>query len=133
MKLLKIYVMFCPPARAKCPSFFRLNSKLVCPSLPIHQLLTKCKVDVEWNLTLSRLCSWSTGVADRYLPTLHSHWIFFNCYLAAPWPTLGHYWGGSLTHLMVITCILHIQPEGHWEPCNEVGSLSPTQHLVGFK
>ena len=29
--------------------------------------------------------------------------IFFNCYLAAPRPTLGHYRGDSLTHPMLIT------------------------------
>ena len=29
--------------------------------------------------------------------------VFFNCYLAAPWPTLGHYRGDSLTHPMLIT------------------------------
>ena len=29
--------------------------------------------------------------------------IFVVCYLAAPWPTLDHYWGDSLNHLMLIT------------------------------
>ena len=57
----------------------------------------------------------------------------FNCYLAAPRPTLGHYWGGSLTHLMLITCVLHMRPKGDREPRNEVGSLSPAKHLVGFE
>ena len=33
---------------------------------------------------------------------------FFNCYLAAQRPTLGHYLGGSLTHPMLITAILPI-------------------------
>ena len=27
---------------------------------------------------------------------------FFICCLAAPWLTFGHYWGNSLTHLMII-------------------------------
>ena len=53
--------------------------------------------------------------------------------MAAPRPTLGHYQGGSLIHPMLITCILHIRPEGHQEPHNEVGSLSPAEHLVGFE
>ena len=57
----------------------------------------------------------------------------FNCYLAAPQPTLGHYRGGSLTHPMLITCVLHIWPEGHREPRNKVGSLSPVERLVGFE
>ena len=39
--------------------------------------------------------------------------FFFNCYLAAPRPTLGHYQGGSLTHPMLITAFLYTRPEGH--------------------
>ena len=58
---------------------------------------------------------------------------FFNCYLVAPWPALGHYRGDSLTHLMLITAVLHFQPKGHQEPRNKVGSLSPAEHLVGFE
>ena len=57
----------------------------------------------------------------------------FDCYLATPWPTLGHYRGGSLTHLMLITCVLHIWPKGHQEPCNKIESLSLVEHLVGFE
>ena len=34
---------------------------------------------------------------------------------------------------MLITAFLHIRPEGHREPRNEVGSLSPAEHLVGFE
>ena len=34
---------------------------------------------------------------------------------------------------MLITCVLHIRPEGHLGPRNEVGSLSPAEHLVGFE
>ena len=59
--------------------------------------------------------------------------FFFNCYLAAPRPTSGHYRGDSLTHPMLITAFLHIRPEGHWEPRSEVGSLSPAERLVGFE
>ena len=58
---------------------------------------------------------------------------FFNYDLAAQQLTLGHYQGGSLTHLMLIACVLHILPEGHWEPCNEVGSLSLVEYIVGFE
>ena len=58
--------------------------------------------------------------------------IFFNCYLAAPRPTLGHYRGDSLTHPMLITAFfLHFRPEGHREPRNEVGYLSLAERLVG--
>ena len=59
--------------------------------------------------------------------------IFFNCYLAARRPTLGHSQGGSLTNPILITVSVHIQPEGHQEPCNEVGYLSPTERLAGFE
>ena len=62
---------------------------------------------------------------------------FFNCYLAAPWQTLGHYRGGSLTHPMSITTFLHIfnleVTIMREEPSNEVGSLSPIEHLMGFE
>ena len=63
-------------------------------------------------------------------------WIinfFLNCYLAAPRPSFGHYWGGSLTHLMLITCVLYIWPEGRREPRSGVGSLSPAERLAGFE
>ena len=59
--------------------------------------------------------------------------IFLNCYLAAPRPSLGYYRGGSLTHPMLIACVLHIRPEGRREPRSGVGSLSPAECLVGFE
>ena len=34
---------------------------------------------------------------------------------------------------MLIACVLHIRPEGHWEPRNEVGSQSLAERLVGFE
>ena len=30
-------------------------------------------------------------------------------------------------------CVLHFRPEGHREPRNEVGSLSPAKRLLGFE
>ena len=45
----------------------------------------------------------------------------FICYLAVPWPALGHYWEHSLTHLKC-----------HQESSDEVGSLSPAECLSGF-
>ena len=59
--------------------------------------------------------------------------LFFNCYLPAPWPTLGHYWGGSPYHPMLIIAFSHIRPKGHREPRNEVGSLSPVECLKRLK
>ena len=55
--------------------------------------------------------------------------FFFNCYLAVPRPTLGYFRGDSLPNPMLITVFLLIWPEGHWKPRNEVGSLSPVEHL----
>ena len=48
------------------------------------------------------------GIIGWYRRSFSNFFILFqNCYLAAPWPTLGHYRGGSFTHPMLITCILH--------------------------
>ena len=60
-------------------------------------------------------------------------YYFFNYYLAAPRPTLVHYRGGSLTHPMLPTCVLHIGPDGHQGHRSEVGPLSPAGRLVGFE
>ena len=64
---------------------------------------------------------------------LQFFFFFFNCYLAVPQPTLGHSQGDSLTNLMLITAFVHIRSKGHREPRNEVGSLSPVEHLAGFE
>ena len=56
--------------------------------------------------------------------------VIFNCYLDVPRPALNHYWGGSLIHPKLITAFLHIWPEGHCEPCKEVGSLNTAEDLV---
>ena len=37
------------------------------------------------------------------------------------------------TPYMLITAFLHFWHEGHWEPCNDVGSLSPAKLLMGFE
>ena len=58
--------------------------------------------------------------------------IFFNCYLAAPWPNLGHSQGDSLTNPMLITAFFHIRVHNR-EPRNEVGSLSSAEHLACFE
>ena len=40
----------------------------------------------------------------------HTMCIFFNCYLAAPRPTFGHFRGDSLTLPMFITPFLYFRP-----------------------
>ena len=57
----------------------------------------------------------------------------FNCYFAAPRPTLGHYCGSSITHSMLITAFLHIRADSDRELRSEVVSLSPDEYLVGFE
>ena len=37
---------------------------------------------------------------------------------------------GSLTNPMLLTAFVHVPPEGHREPCNNVGPLSPAERLV---
>ena len=60
-------------------------------------------------------------------------YIFLNCYLAVRRPTLGHSQGGSLTNPMLITAFVQVRTKGHWEPHNEVGSLTPAECLAGFE
>ena len=93
-----------------------------------------CYASIVWGKKISRTSN---------LVELHNFYIiiisgcpghpgfFSNCYLAVPWPNLGHY-RSSLTHLMLITWVLHMWSKGHQEPLNEVGSLSLAKHLVGF-
>ena len=59
--------------------------------------------------------------------------FFFNCCLAAPRPTSGHYRWGQSHSPDVNHCISHIRPEGHREPRSEVGSLSQAERLAGFE
>ena len=49
---------------------------------------------------------WVPEEAWRYwwaIQMLKTWQISNTLWLAAPWPTLGYYWGGSLTHLVLIT------------------------------
>ena len=45
----------------------------------------------------------------------------------------GRLSGGQPHSLDVNHCVLHFRPEGHWEPCNEVGSLSQAERLGGVE
>ena len=45
---------------------------------------------------------------------------------------MGQSQGDSLTNPMLITAFYHFEPEGHREPRNEVGSLSPAERLIGL-
>ena len=60
--------------------------------------------------------------------------FFWNCFSAASRQTQGdHSQGDSLTNPMFITAFELCWPEGDHEHRNEVGSLSPAEHLVGFE
>ena len=49
------------------------------------------------------------SINNKFLPQWKdresSFCFLFNCYLAAPRPTSGHYWGDSLTHPMLINAV----------------------------
>ena len=62
-------------------------------------------VGVLFSIELSlifRLISRSFKVMNISIGT---YYFFFNCYLAAPRPTLGHYRGDSFTHRMLTTAV----------------------------
>ena len=60
-------------------------------------------------------------------------YLFFDCYLVAPCPTLGHYSDSSHAHLILIAAFLHIWLECHKKPRSEVGSVSLAEPLMGFE
>ena len=62
---------------------------------------------------------------DETIIRAHSLYFFF---LTAIW--LYH---GQLTNPMLIAAFVHVRPEGHQEPRNEVRSLSPAERLAGFE
>ena len=56
-------------------------------------------------IVLQKLCPSDSNTTE--------HWNFFNCFLAALWPALGHYVGDILIHPMLIITFLHFQSKGH--------------------
>ena len=57
-------------------------------------------------------------------------------FLTSIWLPHSQLWAilrGSLTHPLLITEFLHFLHEGHREPHNKVGSLSPAENLVSFE
>ena len=61
--------------------------------------------------------------------------FFLNCCFAAPWTTLDHSQGNSLTNPMLITAFFGLlcRPEIHREPRIGSGALSPAERLVEFE
>ena len=56
--------------------------------------------------------------------------LLFGCPTANYGPLLMRQ---PLTHSMLITFVLRIRPKGHRESRNKVGSLNPTERLVGLE
>ena len=49
--------------------------------------------------------------------------LAFHCYLAAPWPTLDHCWGGNLNNLMLITALyswFYLKDTGNFDGVSKV-------------
>ena len=65
--------------------------------------LKKCKTKHP-----TKLWCWKYAFAIEELIFFH---YFFICHLVAPWPNLGHCWGGSLTNLMLITTFIYFNPK----------------------
>ena len=118
-----------------------LNGHFPCSKYPLlpHLFLSlsSCKMseksfEVDSENSLQKCLDPISGKTPEFLL---ANRIFFNCYLATPRSILGHYQGGSFTHPMLITVLLHIQPEnlGHREPCNDHsghwGINPPPPHL----
>ena len=83
------------------------------------------KVDQNLTPTTLKVNFHENRRLSRYLLD-HVNNTFFNCYLAAPQPTLGHSQGDSLPNPMLITAFYLFWPEGYREPRYKVGSLSPS-------
>ena len=57
--------------------------------------------------------------------------VFVFFFLTAIWQSHGQLW--AILKEMLTTAFVQVWPEGHREPCNEVGSLSPAERLAGFE
>ena len=77
------------------------------------------------------LCVWQSERKNNTFLWIYFHnsnegsnYTFFNCYLAVQQPTLRQIHSSNVNH-----CILHFQPESHWEPRSEVGPVSLDEHM----
>ena len=58
---------------------------------------------------------------------------FFNCYLAAPQPTMGHCQGADLTNLMFITAFTYFNLKVTGSLLTKVGTQNLVEHQVMFE
>ena len=59
--------------------------------------------------------------------------FFFKLLFGCSSANFGPFSRGQPYYPMLITVFVQVQPEGHQEPHNKVGSLSPAERLVGFE
>ena len=64
---------------------------------------------------------------------LNDHIDFFSLLFDSLTTNFVHYWGESLTNLMLMPAYCQCSSELHREPLNEIGSLTPAEYLVGFE
>ena len=120
---LDCFLPFYPPKNLKNQNFEKLK-KIIGDIIILH----KCTKNHDHMI----FCS--LDMVHNRCNCYFSFWVFFfNCYFTALRPTSGHSQGDSLTNPMLITVFAHIRPEGHREPRNKVGSLSPVERLAGFE
>ena len=102
------------------------------PKIWSHKSLKKTK---KWNIHMTTSkTSWSWKWWQLFTLSNRRNFLYsldYLLYLAAA--NFGPFWRVSLTHPMLNCSIIQFQPGSHWEPCSEVGSLSPRKHLLGFE
>lgn len=49
-----------------------------------------------------------------------------------PRSNLGYWLGGSIAHPILVTALFLVQPKGHQEPGNKIGSQSPVERFSGI-
>ena len=64
---------------------------------------------IKWHIQGNNFYILNTDVTQIFTDHI-LFFFFFNCYLAAPWPTLCHYRGDNLTHPMLITAFYIFDP-----------------------
>ena len=95
------------------------------------QILKKrCNFTLIWPLDLGNI-SLEQNLRLKIWIICSLSLLLFICCSAAPWLTVGYYWGNSLTHLMLLTLHLGYQfLVQRW--LGEVGSLLLIECPVGF-
>ena len=94
---------------------------------------TKKDFHCEQKFTKSRVTSSETTSINIFNNYFVNFFFFFKLLFGCPTANFGPLSRGQPHSPDVNHCVLHFRPEGHREPRNEVGSLSPAERLVGFE